>query len=153
MLDPDIEAPDFQATLDDGMPFRLSAYRGKNVVLYFYPRAFSGGCTAQACAFRDNYDALSHYDALIFGVSPDPADRQTAFRDRHELPFPMIPDPDKRILRLYDTLAFGGFVRLRVTYVIDRQGVIRAAIKHDLRIGQHVPDILDALEAIESRAA
>jgi peroxiredoxin Q/BCP len=145
-------APDFTAPLDDGSTFRLSDYRGrKNVVLYFYPAAFSGGCTAQACSIRDSYDAVGRNDAVLFGVSADSAQRQADFREKHHLPFPMITDPDKRLLRLYDTLAFG-VIRLRVTYVIDKAGIIRAAFRHDLRIGRHVPDILAALAAIEPAA-
>ena len=102
-------APDFTLPDAGGRPVRLSGLLSKTaVVLYFYPAAFTGGCTAQACALRENYEAISRHGALIFGVSADTAASHTAFRERYDLPFPMIPDPDKRLLQLYDTLAFGG---------------------------------------------
>jgi peroxiredoxin Q/BCP len=154
MLSVGTVAPDFSATLDDGTPFRLSDQRGlTNVVLYFYPKAFTGGCTAEACAFRDNYDAISDYDAMIIGVSPDSIDSQSRFREKYSLGFPLIGDPSKDLLRTYDTLGFMGLVRQRVTYVIDKAGVIRAAFRHEVAIGRHVNDVLDALRLIEPKAA
>src|SRR4051794_14474280 len=119
MLDVGTMAPDFEATLDDGTPFRLSDLRDKkNVVLYFYPAAFSGGCTRQACQFRDSYEAISAYDAVIIGVSKDTASKHTAFRQRYKLGFPMIRATDD-LLRTYDIKTFLR-IRARVTYVIDR---------------------------------
>jgi peroxiredoxin Q/BCP len=152
MLEVGTIAPDFEATLDDGTLFRLSDLRGKkNVVLYFYPAAFSGGCTRQACQFRDSYDAISDYDAVIIGVSKDTASKHTAFRERYNLGFPMIGATDG-LLRNYDVKTFLGY-RARITYVIDKSGVIRSAFRHDIAIGRHVDDVLAALSQIEARAA
>jgi peroxiredoxin Q/BCP len=148
------EAPDFETVLDDGTRFRLSDLHGdKNVVLYFYPADFTGGCTAEACSFRDNYDTVKQYDAVILGVSRDSQDSHARFREKHSLGFPLIADEDQKIAAMYD--AAGSFlgIRPRVTYVIDKQGVIRAAFRHDIAIGRHLSDTLDALEELQKSAA
>lgn len=153
MLGIGTQAPDFETTLDDGTRFRLSDLRGsRNLVLYFYPADFTAGCTSQACSFRDNYDAIQKYDAVIVGVSKDPAEKHVSFRERHNLGFPLIADEDRAIAKQYEATS-----RLpippRITYVIDKQGVIRAAFRHDLAIGRHLGDTLDALEAIQRSEA
>lgn len=151
MLKVDQPAPDFETVLDDGSPFRLSDLRGdKNVVLYFYPADFTGGCTAQACSFRDNYDAVKAFDAVIVGVSGDSSESHRSFREKHSLGFPLIADEDRRIADLYEVKSSLPMLRPRVTYVIDKQGVIRAAFRHDLAIGRHLVDTLAALEKLEA---
>lgn len=153
MLKEDTTAPDFETTLDDGTPFRLSEMRGhKNVVLYFYPADFTGGCTAQACSFRDNYDTVKGFDAIIVGVSGDSQEKHVSFREKHNLGFPLIADEDRSIAALYEIKSSLPGVRPRITYVIDKQGVIRSAFRHDLAIGKHLSDTLDALENIEKAA-
>ena len=93
MLKIGTQAPDFETTLDDGTPFRLSGLLGsKNLVLYFYPADFTAGCTSQACSFRDNYDTIQAYDAIIVGVSKDSSEKHGAFRAEHGLGFPLIAD-------------------------------------------------------------
>ncbi|MGE0060419.1 MAG: peroxiredoxin, partial [Dehalococcoidia bacterium] len=140
-----------ETVLDDGSPFRLSDLRGdKNVVLYFYPADFTGGCTAQACSFRDNYDAVKAFDAVIVGVSGDSSESHRSFREKHSLGFPLIADEDRRIADLYEVKSSLPMLRPRVTYVIDKQGVIRAAFRHDLAIGRHLVDTLVALEKLEA---
>jgi len=152
MLKPGTPAPDFTATLDDGSTFRLADCRGrKNVVLYFYPKDFTPGCTAEACSFRDNYGAIAAYDAIIIGVSGDPADRHAAFRETHALPFPLIADPDGKLRELYDARGWIPWMPPRVTYVIDKEGVIRAALRHDFRVTAHVPEVLEALARFAPR--
>jgi peroxiredoxin Q/BCP len=144
-------APDFETVLDDGTPFRLSSMRGeKNVVLYFYPADFTGGCTKEACSFRDSYDQVQRYDAVILGVSRDSRERHIEFREAHGLKFPLISDPDGTIAALYDVKSMVPLLRPRVTYVIDKQGVVRAAFRHDLAIDRHLEDTLQALDQIES---
>jgi len=154
MLKEGTEAPAFQGAMDGEGTFRLADYRGqKNVVLYFYPKDFTPGCTREACAFRDNYADVEQYDAVIVGVSTDSTDSHGRFRERHELPFPLVSDPEKRIVRLYDADGLLGFMTARVTYVIDKQGVIRAALRHDFAVGKHLPEVLDALRAIDPAKA
>lgn len=147
-------APDFTATLDDGTPFNLSAHRGeKNVVLYFYPKDFTPGCTAEACSFRDNYGAISAFDAIIIGVSGDDSKSHTSFKEKHELPFPLLSDPNGKIRDLYDATGWIPWMPPRVTYVIDKEGVIRAAMRHDFKVDAHVPEVLEALEAIQPKTS
>ncbi len=150
MLRQGTTAPDFQAELDSGQPFRLSDHKGKkNVVLYFYPRDFTPGCTREACTFRDNYSEVEQYDAVIVGVSTDSADSHQRFREKYDLPFPLITDPEKRLVKQYDADGLLGLTTARITYVIDKEGVIRGALRHDFSIGRHLPEVLDALRSIE----
>ncbi|MDZ4279039.1 MAG: peroxiredoxin [Dehalococcoidia bacterium] len=154
MLKEGAAAPDFEATLSNGETFRLADHQGrKNVVLYFYPKDFTPGCTREACAFRDSYEDVERYDAVIVGVSNDSAESHDAFAKKHELPFPLIPDPEKRIISSYDAIGLLGLTTARVTYVIDKEGVVRAAIRHDLAVGRHLPEVLEALASIEAPSA
>ncbi|MCC6959175.1 MAG: peroxiredoxin [Dehalococcoidia bacterium] len=148
MLKPGRPAPLFTAILDDGSPFDLAALRGQNVVLYFYPKDFTAGCTAQACSFRDNYAAITAAGAALFGVSGDGEESHTRFRERHNLPFPLIADPGREVHRRYEVTGLLPFITPRITYVIDAEGVIRAAIRHDLLVTQHIPDVLAALKQL-----
>jgi len=152
MLKAGQNAPEFEAELDDGSTIRLKDYRGeKNVVLYFYPADFSAGCTAQACSFRDSYAAIAGYDAIIAGVSRDSAQSHRDFKAKHHLPYPIITDPEGRLEQLYDVKTSLPLIRPRVTYVIDKAGVIRSALRHDIAIGRHLRYTLDALEAIKAQ--
>lgn len=154
MLKPGTQAPQFTATLDDGSTFDLSSYRGKkHVVLYFYPKDFTGGCTAQACSFRDNYGLIEQYDAIIVGVSGDGEASHTSFKEKYQLPFPLVADPGRAVHKLYGAVSLIPWMTPRITYVIDKEGVIRSAIRHDLRVKEHVPEVVDALKAIETAPA
>ena len=151
MLKEGTAAPDFEGTLDDGSTFRLADYKGrKNVVLYFYPKDFTPGCTREACSFRDESETLEGHDAVVVGVSTDTAESHKSFKEQHKLPFPLVADPDKRIIKLYEAQGLLGMITARVTYVIDKEGTIRRAFRHDLNIGKHLKDTLSALEAVES---
>lgn len=153
MLRPGIHAPDFTATLDDGAEFHLASYEGaKNVVLYFYPRDFTAGCTKEACAFRDDFGALADYNAIVVGVSKDNEASHAAFRARHQLPFPLIADPDRKLIDLYDARGLFGMTA-RVTYIIDTGGIIRAALHHELLIGRHHSSVKRVLEALQASGA
>lgn len=150
MLKPGTKAPQFTATLDDGTTFDLASHAGdKHVVLYFYPKDFTPGCTAQACSFRDNYDEIARHGAIIVGVSGDAESAHTSFREKHGLPFPLIADTGRTVHRLYEATSFIPWMTPRITYVIDRSGIIRAAIRHDFRVGEHVPEVVAALEKLE----
>jgi peroxiredoxin Q/BCP len=144
-------APDFTATLDDGSSFQLADYRGRqNVVLYFYPKDFTRGCTKEACSFRDNFEAITALGAVIVGVSADSNDSHQSFRDEYKLPFPLIADRERALVKLWDVRGLIPGMIQRVTYVIDKNGVIRAAFRHELAIGRHTTKILEALAAIEA---
>jgi peroxiredoxin Q/BCP len=150
MLKPGDRAPDIEATLEDGSTFRLSDQKGlKNVVLYFYPADFTGGCTRQACGFRDAYSKIRDLDAVIVGVSGNSGESHAAFKQKYRLPFQMIADQDQKVMRDYQA-AKKGIVRPRITYVIDKEGVVRAAFRHDIAINRHISDTIEALKAIQS---
>lgn len=143
------EAPLFSGTLDDGNEFRLSDYIGKmNVVLYFYPRDNTMGCTREACAFRDSYDAIRKHDAVLVGVSGDTSESHRSFKEKHSLPFPLIADPNREIIKSYDVLGGLGLLPTkRVTYLIDKKGIIRGIFRHELAINKHRDDVLNWLES------
>ena len=149
MLKEGTQAPDLEGEADDGSTFRLADYQGKkNVVLYFYPKDFTPGCTREACNFRDESDAMDKHDAIVVGISSDSTESHRRFKEQHKLTFPLIADPDKRIIKTYQAQGLLGFITARVTYVIDVEGVIRKSFRHDLNIGKHLSDTLAALEAV-----
>ena len=149
MLKPGDRAPEIEANLEDGSTFRLSDQKGhKNVVLYFYPADFTGGCTRQACGFRDAYSDIRDLDAVIVGVSGNSGESHAAFKEKYRLPFQMIADQDHKVMQDYEA-AKKGIVRPRITYVIDKEGVVRAAFRHDIAINRHISDTIEALKAIQ----
>lgn len=154
MLEVGTVAPQFTATLDNGEMFNLAEWRGrKHVVLYFYPKDDSPGCTREACAFRDNYEPITALDAIIVGVSTDSADSHQRFREKYNLPFPLIPDTDTRLSKLYDARGILGLTTARITYVIDKRGLIQGAFRHEVRgIGDHIGDAARTLRELASGA-
>lgn len=146
------KAPAVQARDTQGNDFDLASFRGKkNVVLFFYPKAFTPGCTAEVCSFRDAYDDLVGRDTEVVGVSTDDLDRQEAFAGKHRLPFPLLPDPDKRIAKSFGAL---GMLRsilnmaARYTFVIDKEGTIRGVFHHELAIERHLDDVKKTLQGL-----
>jgi peroxiredoxin Q/BCP len=129
-------APDFTATTDAGTTVQLSDYRGKRVVLYFYPKDDTPGCTTQACGFRDNYLAIEEKNAIVLGVSPDGAKSHQKFKTKFNLPFTLIADEDHSIAEAYGVWAeksmygkkYMGIERSH--FVIDENGkIVDAQIK------------------------
>ncbi len=101
MLNVGDPAPDFTLTADDGRQVSLSDFRGRKVVLYFYPKADTPGCTRQACAVRDVYPQVEEKGVVVIGISPDPPERLVRFRQKHHLPFILLSDPDHEVARAY----------------------------------------------------
>jgi peroxiredoxin Q/BCP len=124
------KAPDFTAVTDSGETVRLSDFRGKKVVLYFYPRDNTPGCTRQACGFRDNHAALAKAGAVVLGVSPDSAKSHQGFREKHGLPFTLLVDQDHKIAQRYgawgEKTMYGkkSMGMIRSHFVIDGEGKI-----------------------------
>lgn len=124
------DAPAFELEDHTGATVGLGDFRGRHLVLYFYPKAFTPGCTTQACDLRDRHDAFVDAGYQVIGVSPDPVDRLARFREEHGIPFPMLSDPDHTVARAYG--AFGtkkNYGReyegiIRSTFVIDPEGSI-----------------------------
>lgn len=145
-------APPFEGKDSRGQPLKLADFRGKNhVVLFFFPRSFTPGCTAEACSFRDAYQELSGRDTVLVGVSLDRADVQQRFIDQFELPFHLLSDEDGRVSRDYEALGLIGSVLKmprRITYLIDKEGIVRAAFRHELAIKRHLDDVRSALAAL-----
>jgi peroxiredoxin Q/BCP len=127
-------APDFTATDQDGNLIKLNELKGKKIILYFYPKDDTPGCTAEACSLRDNYSFLKEKGYNIIGVSPDKTASHHKFIDKYKLPFPLIPDVEKTILNAYGVWGpkkmlgktYDGV--LRTTFVIDENGIIQKII-------------------------
>ena len=145
------KAPDFKVQLSNGQTFRLKDMEGKkNVVLFFYPKDFSAGCTAQACSIRDGFGELANLDADVFGISGDSYISHSLFRKKHNLPFELIADTDGALRKAFGAERFGGLVNIpkRLTYVIDRKGVIRLAAHHEFLMGRHLADVLATMKVL-----
>ncbi len=129
-LETGLRAPDFTLTADDGREVSLSDFRGQRVVIYFYPRADTPGCTKQACAVRDVYDRIQADNAVVIGISPDPPEKLTRFREKHDLPFLLLSDPDHEVAVAYgawgEKKAFGRTYEgvIRSHFAIDEEGRI-----------------------------
>ena len=137
MLDPGIPAPDFTGVDQDGAEFRLSGLHGRWVVLYFYPKDETTGCTAEACMFRDHLQSIADLGAEVVGVSVQDRASHRQFASNHRLNFRLVADPEKGITRAYDALGFLGVAR-RITYIIDPAGRIRDAHRSELDPKGHV---------------
>lgn len=146
-LAPGTQAPDFEAKNHAGETIRLSDFRGKKVVLYFYPKDDTPGCTAEACNLRDNYDRFLTAGYEVIGVSTDSEKSHTKFREKYNLPFPLIADTDKKVHELYETWVEKSMYgktymgTARITYVIDEQGFIIDTIDK-VKTKEHTSQIL-----------
>jgi len=120
MLETGAMAPGFTLTADDGKEVSLSDFRGRKVVLYFYPKAGTAGCTRQACAIRDAYPDIEAEDAVVIGISPDPPEALARFREKHSLPFILLSDPDHKVAEAYG--AWGEKAMFGRTYM----GIVRS---------------------------
>lgn len=146
-------APDFTASTQDGTEVSLKHFRGKPVVLYFYPRDNTPGCTAEACSFRDNWAALQAAGVVVLGVSTDTVKRHDSFARRFELPFTLIADPERKVVSAYGVYAEKSFMgRLsmgthRVTFLIDAAGRI-ARIWPKVSVKGHADEVLAAVKAL-----
>ncbi len=139
---------DFELTNNKGEQVKLSDYKGKNVVLYFYPKDDTPGCTTEACDFRDNYESFQDLDAVILGVSPDSEESHKKFIDKHDLPFELLVDQDKEVAEQFGVWQlknkFGkeymGIVRS--TFIIDKEGVLQKEFRN-VQVKGHVEKALN----------
>lgn len=146
-LDVGDEAPDFTLESDDAGEVSLSDFRGQKVVLYFYPKDMTPGCTTQACDFRDNLEAIEEDGWTVLGISPDPVERHEEFRDKHDLNFTLLADPDHQMAEIYGVWrekqnygrTYEGIVRS--TFLIDEEGTI-AEIQDNVQAKGHVDRLL-----------
>lgn len=142
---------DFTLPNQAGEEISLSDYKGKYVVLYFYPKDMTPGCTTQACDFRDNHKRFKDLDAVILGVSPDPVERHQKFIDKHELPFELLADEDHKLAEAFDVWKlkknFGKeYMGIeRSTFIIDKEGKLMKEYRK-VRVKGHVEGALEYLQ-------
>lgn len=143
-------APDFELRSDSGETARLSDFHGKRVVLYFYPRADTPGCTKEACSFRDTYEEYEKRGAVILGVSPDTETAQSKFKQKYSLPFPLLADTDHHVSEAYGVWGLKKSMGretmgiLRTTFIIDENGRISHVFK-GVKPDGHSGEVLAAL--------
>jgi peroxiredoxin Q/BCP len=139
-------APEFRAQSTGGT-LELRKLRGKWVVLYFYPKSFTPGCTAEACSLRDGFESLRTLNAVVIGVSTDDLETQQRFKKEHNLPFELIADTDKRVVNAYGTSGMLGFTK-RWTFIIDPEGIVRAVID-DVDTRRHAEQVRTVLAKLQ----
>lgn len=138
------EAPSFEGISDDGSRVSLKDLLSKGeVVLYFYPKDETPGCTAEACAFRDRWGKIEELGATVVGVSSDSVESHASFKAHHRLPFTLVSDEGQEIRSLYG--AKGKFVSPRVTFVIGRDGIVRHVYRSQVDAKSHVEEAIRAL--------
>jgi peroxiredoxin Q/BCP len=142
-------APDFSLMDDKGRLVTLKEFLGKKVVvLYFYPKDFSPGCTVEACSFRDSYKPYEDRGAVVIGVSLDSVESHSKFSQKYNLPFAILSDKSKEVARAYGALGIGGLLAKRYTFIISREGKIAHVFtKVDAR--KHSEEVLKALEEVK----
>ena len=147
------KAPDFTGATDGGGKLKLSELRGKPVVLYFYPKDDTPGCTAEACGFRDQLPDFGKLKALVIGISKDSVARHDKFKKKYELNFPLVSDEDGKICEKYGTgveksLSGRKYMGIeRATFLIDKTGTV-AKVWHKVKVPGHVDEVLKALKAL-----
>ncbi len=147
------KAPDFELESSAGGRVSLKGLKGRPVVLYFYPRDMTPGCTREACAFRDAHLQLRKRGAVVLGASPDSTASHAKFRDAHKLNFPLLSDPDKAVAKKYgafgEKLMYGKRVvgMIRSTFVIDAAGTVRRVFPR-VRVDGHDAQVLQALDSL-----
>ncbi len=145
-------APEFHLQDQNGKGHTLADHKGQWVVLYFYPKDDTPGCTKQACTFRDDIMKFRAAGADVLGVSLDDVESHKAFAEKYSLPFPLLADMDKQVAGLYDVLALGGLYAKRDTFLIDPQGVV---VKHypGVKPQENSPEVLKDIEAQKAARA
>lgn len=142
------KAPDFSAKDEQGNTISLSDYKGKKLVVFFYPKASTPTCTTEACNLRDNYEVLKDKGYAILGVSADSAKRQLNFKNKHDFPYPLLADEDKEVIKAFGVWGEKKFMGRtfdgihRVTFVIDENGIIEKIIDK-VKAKEHTHQILD----------
>jgi thioredoxin-dependent peroxiredoxin len=143
-------APDFALQDENGETVKLSSFKGKRVVVFFYPKANTSGCTREACDFRDEVDAFEKRRAVVLGISKDPPAAQRKFKEKHQLPFPLLSDEDTRVLQAWGAWGeknmYGKKVKgtIRTTVVVGPDGKVEQ-IFPKVKVDGHVADVLGSL--------
>ena len=152
-LDVGDKAPNFTLPKANGESFSLADALGKRtVVLFFYPKDNTPGCTVEACTFRDNYEAFAEAGADVVGISSDTSESHGQFAAKHKLPMTLVADGGGKVRALYGVKPMLGLFPGRETFVIDRQGIIRHKFVSQLRFGKHVDEALQAVRRMSAGA-
>jgi thioredoxin-dependent peroxiredoxin len=147
-------APDFTLPNQDGVMVHLHDYLGQSaVVLYFYPKDNTSGCTAEACSFRDSYEVFRESGATVLGVSSDSVESHKTFAQRQHLSFMLLSDEKNAVRKLYNVPTTLGLIPGRVTYIIDRQGIIRHIFSSQLQATRHVEEALNIVKQLQADAS
>ncbi|MEM3651848.1 MAG: thioredoxin-dependent thiol peroxidase [Nitrososphaerales archaeon] len=141
------EAPDFKLTDQDGKEVNLKSLKGSPIILYFYPKDDTPGCTKEACGFRDAFPEIRSKGAVVLGVSLDDVYSHKKFAEKYNLPFQLLSDKDKQVSRSYGVLGVGGRRARRVTFIIDKEGRIRHIFKK-VNVEQHPKEVLEILSKL-----
>ncbi len=142
-------APDFRLLSNSGNYVSLHDFLGtKNLVVYFYPKDFTRGCTAEACSFRDSYEAFKELGAEVIGISSDNQDSHGAFAKEHSLPFILLSDTDGSVRKAYGVKKSLGLFEGRVSFVIDKKGIVRHVFSSQVRATAHVTEAMNVLESL-----
>lgn len=147
-------APAASFIKSDGSAIELKDLVGqRTIVLYFYPKDETAGCTAEACSFRDSYEDFKAAGAEVIGVSSDDAASHESFKKHHRLPFTLLTDPHGVAAKAFGVKKTFGLIAGRVTFVIDRSGVIRHKFDSQVRVQKHVEEALEVVRSLEGKSA
>ena len=143
------EAPDFTLYDQDGQSASLNDFKDlNNVVLFFYPKDFSPGCTTQACSFRDSYEDFTDQGAVVIGISSDSVESHKKFLDTYLLPFTLLSDPKGKVRSLYGATKAFGLLPGRYTFIIDKNGMVRHIFTSETNMKKHIDEALKVLREI-----
>jgi peroxiredoxin Q/BCP len=143
-------APDISAPSTSGKSVKLSELKGSWIVLYFYPKAFTPGCTAESCSLRDGYSEILKLGATILGVSLDNLSTQIDFKAKYHLPFDLLSDSKKEVAKAFDSLGFAGLMAQRKTFIIDPEGKI-AFVFDKVNTGGHDKEVAETLKKLQRK--
>ena len=142
-------APGFRLPSNRGNYVSLRDFLGtKNVIVYFYPKDFTRGCTAEACSFRDSYEAFKDLGAEVIGISSDDQNSHEAFAKEHNLPFILLSDTDGSVRKAYGVKKSLGLFDGRVSFVIDKNGIVRHVFSSQMRATAHVAEAMNVLKSL-----
>lgn len=149
-LQPGDSVPELAVPATSGDDICLTDFKGSWVVLYFYPRAFTPGCTAQTCSLRDEFGELTERGAIILGASLDSLERQQSFKEEHGLPFHLLSDSDRELSRSFDVLMTGGLAAQRRTFIINPEGVVAHRFDRP-STRDHAEEVIEKLDELMGR--
>ena len=141
--------PSFTLIDQQGAPFHIDSLLGKkNLVIYFYPRDHTPGCTREACSFRDAYEVFKEYGAEVIGISSDNVQRHKRFADQYRLPFILLSDPERTVRKRFGVPSdLFGLIDGRVTYIVNKKGIVIHTINARIQIRKHIEEALEVLKS------